>query len=143
MFINDVGEGTWEEINDGIAGANYGWPSSEGPTSNPAHRGPIFYYGHAAANDRLLDNRRGFLQSGVAAVPAEYVGQYFFADFCSNWIRLLDPSFAASNFATGAPGPVDLLVSYDGRLYYLARGRAPSSASDTRPARPPRSPPVP
>jgi glucose/arabinose dehydrogenase len=27
MFINDVGENTWEEINDGIAGSNYGWPS--------------------------------------------------------------------------------------------------------------------
>ena len=26
MFINNVGLSTWEEINDGIAGANYGWP---------------------------------------------------------------------------------------------------------------------
>ena len=26
MFINDVGQNTWEEINDGAAGANYGWP---------------------------------------------------------------------------------------------------------------------
>ena len=26
MFINDVGENAWEEIDDGIAGANYGWP---------------------------------------------------------------------------------------------------------------------
>ena len=25
MFINDVGEGSWEEINDGIAGSNYGF----------------------------------------------------------------------------------------------------------------------
>src|SRR5215211_3203824 len=33
MFINDVGQNTWEEINDGIAGANYGWPSTEGETS--------------------------------------------------------------------------------------------------------------
>jgi glucose/arabinose dehydrogenase len=30
MFINDVGENTWEEINDGIAGSNYGWPTCEG-----------------------------------------------------------------------------------------------------------------
>src|SRR3954469_2014663 len=27
MFINDVGQSTWEEINDGIAGSNYGWPN--------------------------------------------------------------------------------------------------------------------
>src|SRR5918998_467294 len=26
VFINDVGEQTWEEINQGTAGANYGWP---------------------------------------------------------------------------------------------------------------------
>ena len=26
MFINDVGESTWEEIDDGIAGSNYGCP---------------------------------------------------------------------------------------------------------------------
>ena len=30
MFINDVGEVSWEEINDGIPGSNYGWPSAEG-----------------------------------------------------------------------------------------------------------------
>jgi len=38
LFINDVGQSTWEEINDGIAGSNYGWPTTEGPTSNPAFR---------------------------------------------------------------------------------------------------------
>ena len=26
LFINDVGQSTWEEIDDGIAGSNYGWP---------------------------------------------------------------------------------------------------------------------
>ena len=33
MFINDVGQNTWEEINDAIAGSNYGWPNAEGSTS--------------------------------------------------------------------------------------------------------------
>ena len=31
IFINDVGQSAWEEINDGVAGANYGWPECEGP----------------------------------------------------------------------------------------------------------------
>src|SRR4029434_6701094 len=31
LFINDVGEGSWEEINDGLAGANYGWAGSTSP----------------------------------------------------------------------------------------------------------------
>lgn len=31
MFINDVGAGSYEEINRGIAGANYGWPITDVP----------------------------------------------------------------------------------------------------------------
>ncbi|HET9713303.1 MAG TPA: PQQ-dependent sugar dehydrogenase, partial [Pyrinomonadaceae bacterium] len=46
LFINDVGQNTWEEINDGIAGSNYGWPTCEGfcnpPNAN--FRDPIFAY---------------------------------------------------------------------------------------------------
>src|SRR6185436_11121568 len=46
MFINDVGQSSWEEINDGIAGSNYGWPATEGYTSTPPYRGPLHAYGH-------------------------------------------------------------------------------------------------
>jgi glucose/arabinose dehydrogenase len=46
MYINDVGLNTYEEIDEGLAGANYGWPSTEGPTSNPAFKTPIYYYPH-------------------------------------------------------------------------------------------------
>ncbi|HTD87827.1 MAG TPA: PQQ-dependent sugar dehydrogenase, partial [Candidatus Binatia bacterium] len=51
MFINDVGQNTWEEINDGIAGSNYGWPATEGnqgtsPTSPGTYRGPLYTYLH-------------------------------------------------------------------------------------------------
>ena len=30
MHINDVGQNTWEEVNVGGAGRNYGWPGTEG-----------------------------------------------------------------------------------------------------------------
>ena len=36
LFSNDVGQNPWEEINDGIAGSNYGWPTTEGTTTNRA-----------------------------------------------------------------------------------------------------------
>jgi hypothetical protein len=41
MFINDVGENTWEEINRGTAGGNDGWPQTEGPTADPDFVSPL------------------------------------------------------------------------------------------------------
>jgi Bacterial Ig domain len=60
----------------------------------------------------------------VPQFPAQFVGNYFFADFCGGWIRRLNPAAgnAVSDFATGISLPVDLQVSADGFLYYLARG---------------------
>lgn len=122
MFINDVGQNTWEEINDGIAGSNYGWPTTEGPTSNPSFRSPLFAYTHA---DGCAIAGGAFYNPSTVQFPASFVGKYFFADLCGGWIRLLDPATStASNFATGIPQPVDLKVGADGSLYYLARGSA-------------------
>ncbi len=124
MFINDVGQSTWEEINDGIAGSNYGWPTTEGPTTNPNFRGPIYAYGRSpSATGGCAITGGAFYNPLTTQFPSSYVGQYFFADFCSGWIRLLDPSNnTASGFATGIANPVDLQVAVDGSLYYLARG---------------------
>src|SRR5688572_7795282 len=124
MFINDVGQSTWEEINDGIAGSNYGWPSTEGPTTNPNFRTPLFAYGRSpSATGGCAITGGAFYNPATIQFPASYVGKYFFADFCSGWIRLLDPASAtATSFATGVSFPVDLRVSTDGSLYYLARG---------------------
>jgi len=55
--------------------------------------------------------------------PSGYVGDYFFADFCSGWIRRLDAVTGdVSGFATELSRPVALKVSNDGNLYYLSRG---------------------
>jgi glucose/arabinose dehydrogenase len=124
MFINDVGEGTWEEINEGIAGSNYGWPSTEGETSNPSFRSPLFSYGHGSGSTTGCAITGGaFYNPTTVQFPSSYVGKYFFADYCSNWIRVYDPATdTAQNFASSVSGPVDLKVGSDGLLYYLARG---------------------
>ena len=124
MFINDVGQNAWEEINDGIAGSNYGWPNTEGPTTNPSFRSPLFAYGHGSSETTGCAITGGtFYNPSANQFPGEYFGQYFFADFCSGWIRRLNPADnSVTGFATGIPAPVDLRVGPDGNLYYLARG---------------------
>jgi glucose/arabinose dehydrogenase len=124
MFINDVGQNTWEEINDGIAGSNYGWPNCEGFCNppNPSFRDPIFAYQNDANTCAITGG--AFYNPTINQFPAQFVGSYFFADFCGGWIRRLDPANgnAVTDFATGISLPVDLQVSPDGFLYYLARG---------------------
>jgi glucose/arabinose dehydrogenase len=124
MFINDVGQNVWEEINDGIAGSNYGWPTCEGFCNPPnaSFRDPIFAYQNDAQTCAITGG--AFYNPTVNQFPAQFVGNYFFADFCGGWIRRLDPANgnAVTDFATAISLPVDLKVSPDGFLYYLARG---------------------
>jgi hypothetical protein len=120
MAVNDVGESAWEEIDEGIAGANYGWPATEGPTSDPRFRGPVFAYSHGTG---CAISGAAFYAPSTRTFPAAYAGSYFFADLCSGWIGRLDPATGTvSGFASGLPLPVDLQVGPDGALYYLARG---------------------
>jgi glucose/arabinose dehydrogenase len=121
MFINDVGETRWEEINVGVFGANYGWPGTEGYTSDPRFQSPRYAYGHIAGACAITGG--AFYEGLTAPFPFEYAGDYFFADYCAGWIRTLDPtSGTEEGFASGIPAPVDLKVSAGGALYYLARG---------------------
>jgi glucose/arabinose dehydrogenase len=124
IFINDVGQNTWEEINDGIAGSNYGWPETEGVTNDPRFRSPLFAYSHGTSDTTGCAIAGGaFYNPPVQQFPSQFVGDYFFADLCSGWIRRFHPvSGTAEGFATNISAPVDLKVSSDGSLFYLARG---------------------
>jgi len=126
MFINDVGQNSWEEINDGIAGSNYGWSICEGACapSNANFRDPLFQYGHGTSSSTGCAITGGaFYNPTTATFPSDYVGKYFYAEFCSGWIRRFDPATGTTSaFATGISNPVDLIVTADGSLYYLARG---------------------
>ena len=120
IFINDVGASTWEEINEGIPGANYGWPTSEGPTTDARFTTPLYAYNHGSG---CAIAGGAFYNPRTMQFPVNFIGRYFFADLCGEWIRVYDPiADTVSNFATGIGGPVDLKVGADGSLYYLARG---------------------
>jgi glucose/arabinose dehydrogenase len=135
IFINDVGDKAWEEINRGGSGANYGWSLCEGSHDNPGRPGsvncsaapytaPVHEYAHGSTATTGCSITGGtFYNPATVQFPSGYVGDYFFADFCSGWIRKYDPSTGvASGFATGLERPIDLEVSKAGQLYYLTRG---------------------
>ena len=124
VFINDVGEQRWEEIDRGAAGANYGWPRYEGPESDPKYRNPVFAYRHGSTKTTGCAITGGaFYDPTTRQFPRGYVGDYFFADLCSGWIRRLDAATGdVTGFATGLSVPVALEVSKGGGLYYLNRG---------------------
>lgn len=127
MHINDVGQNTWEEINLGTAGANYGWPSCEGNCAVAGMTNPIYPYSSASGPNCAITGG-AFYNPTTATFPAQYISKYFFADFCGGWIRTIDPlapppaNGSTPDFATGINSPVDIHVANDGSLYYLARG---------------------
>jgi glucose/arabinose dehydrogenase len=125
MFINDVGQNAWEEIDEGGPGRNYGWPATEGPTTNPNYTGPLFAYGHAPGDEfGYAIAGAAFYSPAVHTFPPEYAGDFFFGDFINGWIRRFD---VATNqvrpFATRLTrgGLVDLDITPQGDLLYLAR----------------------
>jgi glucose/arabinose dehydrogenase len=123
LFVNDVGESDWEEINDGFAGANYGWPQTEGPSppGSPGVTYPVFSYGHTGGVCAITGG--SFYNPVTPTFPAAYQGKYFYGDHCGGFIRSLNPANAAdTGFATGVPTLVDLQVSANGDLYYLSQG---------------------
>jgi len=126
LHINDVGQGTWEEVNVGTAGANYGWPTCEGACATAGMKNPLYQYSSAPSSPCAITGG-AFYNPTTPTFPAQFIGKYFFADFCAGWIKTLDPlsppaTESAVDFATGINFPVDIQVANDGSLYYLARG---------------------
>lgn len=123
LYINDVGAGSFEEINRAIPGANYAWPVSEGKTSDTRFTNAVFEYGRT---DGCAITGGIFYNPPTTQFPAPYAGKYLFADYCSGWIRMLDPAnpaAGAQDFVSGIDSPVALATAPDGSLYYLARNQ--------------------
>jgi glucose/arabinose dehydrogenase len=141
IFINDVGEVTWEEIDQSIAGGNYGWRggNSDGFGNPPpsfaagTYHEPLLAYNHSGgpAGGGAAIVGGTFYNPATVQFPASYVGKYFYEDLAAGWIRVFDPSNpgSAANpdtsaaFASGTAGGLrDLKVDSLGNLFYLAGG---------------------
>jgi glucose/arabinose dehydrogenase len=99
FYINDVGQNTWEEIDVGGRGADYGWNVREGPCdSDPKgisstrncgssrFTDPIFSYGRHDGCGAISGG--AFVPAGLW--PAPYSGSYLFSDYvCGKIFRLV------------------------------------------------------
>ena len=132
LYIGDVGQGEWEEIDYRPAAAigrlaNYGWHVFEGRArySNGALGpgqlvSPVYVFSHADNNCSVTG---GYVYRGHAVVAA--VGRYFFGDYCSGSIWSLRITNGGATDVRREPFRVDTLTSFgedaSGELY-LANG---------------------
>ena len=125
MFIGDVGSSSWEEVNEGAMGANYGWPTYEGPGGGAGFTDPVFAYNHNTGNPSGCAVMGGdFYNPNVAQLPAQFVGTFIFPDHCQGWVKAID--FAHGNaiypILGGLEQAVDLKVDPNsGAIYYIER----------------------
>jgi glucose/arabinose dehydrogenase len=112
FFVNDVGEGRWEEVSEGSSGADYGWNLCEGNHDNPNRPGsvncgaapytpPIHDYSHDTGCSSIT--AAAFVPNGVW--PAAYDDSYLFGDYVCGKIFKLTPDgavgFTRTEFVTG------------------------------------------
>jgi glucose/arabinose dehydrogenase len=137
LWVGDVGQGNWEEIDLVVAGGNYGWDVREGahcfePASGCQTAGlidPVAEYGH----DVGFSITGGYVYRGGQAT--EVAGRYVFGDF-GGMISSLAPDGAGGfdivehvpqgctpEGATGNLSISSFAEDLDGELYLLDYGR--------------------
>jgi len=152
LWLSDVGQNAWEEVNVIERGGNYGWRIREGahcynPSSGCQTSGlidPVAEYGRSQG----ASITGGYVYRGTA-IP-ELIGAYLFGDFVSGRIwalqddgqggylmdELLDTDLNIASFAEGSDGEI-YIVDYWSRLRQLTRSSGggvdtiPTLLSDT------------
>jgi glucose/arabinose dehydrogenase len=148
LFIADVGESTqeeWDRVASG--GLNLGWPFYEGDfhvtvVSGCTEPGGFVSLPPIRSFDRTALSSASGMSAGIyksrpgAAKrwPAEYNGDYFYAEYYQGWVVRVKGSgsawsvapqvpgqASATNWATGLDSPVDFQIAPDGSWYYLSQ----------------------
>ena len=135
LWIADVGQGSWEEVNRegaNAGGRNYGWdcregkhPFETGGCSGKTFREPLVEYGHGSGNCAVTG---GYVYRGE--VYPDLQGHYVLGDFCSGRIWTLpagakspqlkfhrDTTITISSFGESESGELFLTDYARGRLY--------------------------
>jgi len=97
LFVGDVGNNTFEEINCVyFAGENYGWPLCEGPCNptNPNFRDPTHGYSHdnLAFDQDSINGPKAIMANAYylgSCYGGEFTKKIIYSEFYDGWIRLL------------------------------------------------------
>ena len=127
VFVADVGSTLWEELNLPYAGANLGFPQTEGaePPGVGGVTYPLHAYDHVTPPYAVVGG--DFVPAGN--FPEDYVGDFIFGDWGQDRLyrmkldAALQPQ-SVEEWATGVDRVVHVKFGPDGALYYIARGPA-------------------
>lgn len=144
LWVGDVGQNAWEEIDRVVQGGNYGWKVKEGthcygqnPCNRPDLIDPVYEYPHTDG----ISITGGFVYRGTA-LPA-LIGTYVYGDFGSGRIWglffdstgkpapavLADSGLNLSSFGQGEDGELYVLDYYGGKIRKLVPGAGGPSTS--------------
>ena len=113
IWLGDVGQGEWEEVDRIERGGNYGWNEVEGPECfrDPcdlgAYEPPVFWYGRDQGQS---------ITGGVAlgGTPLAALGDYIYGDFVTGRLWALD--------ASSEPATTTLLLDTSALISSIDRG---------------------
>ncbi len=148
VWVGDVGEDTWEELNKVVAGGNYGWSRREGPDCAPAgttcssagFEEPIVSLPHTDGFAAAIIGGPAYRGSKM---PGR-VGQVFFADILTKVFTLrTDPATGLASWTHEIPDvtiepPVGIveddakelyLLTYTNAVYAIDEEPTPPTAS--------------
>ena len=133
LWVGDVGQSAWEEVNLVTRGGNYGWGDMEGdscyserPNCSTANKiKPLLSISH---NTGVCSVIGGYVYRG-AQYPAAY-GKYFFTDYCVNTMQSItrtpSGSVSVSNHGTVPVDIVSFAQDNQGELYAIGQSGAGS-----------------
>jgi hypothetical protein len=144
LWIGDVGQGDWEEVDILVAGGNYGWRLKEGDhcydppdgcDTIPGLIDPVWEYAHDGSGGCSITG--GYVYRG-SEIPS-LAGKYLFGDYCSGRIwsldstgpgqgagsLVLDTSRNIMSFGVDRDNEVYVCSGGDGKIYKLVAVHPP------------------
>ncbi|MDJ0315103.1 PQQ-dependent sugar dehydrogenase [Arthrobacter sp. H35-D1] len=107
MWASEFGQNTWDELNEIVAGANYGWPVVEGIGKDSRFRNPVLTWSTAEASPS------GIAIDGTTLYMAALRGERL-------WVVDLEEAPSARAILVGELGRLrDVMLTHDGRLQVL------------------------